>query len=47
MRSMGHPVIYFENTEGGHGGGVTPEQQAEIRALEISYLFRQLESQRR
>ncbi len=42
MRSMGHPVLYFENTEGGHGDGVTPEQRAEIRALETSYLFRKL-----
>ena len=39
---MGHPVLYFENTEGGHGDGVTPEQRIEIRALEISYFFRKL-----
>ena len=36
------PVHYFENTEGGHGSGVTPEQRAKSFALTMSYLFRQL-----
>jgi prolyl oligopeptidase len=42
FRRQGHPVLYFENTEGGHGSGVTPEQQAEVEALQYSYLFRRL-----
>jgi len=42
MASMGMPVRYFENTEGGHGSGVTPAQQAEIQALTMSYLWEKL-----
>lgn len=43
MRAMGHPVLYFENTEGGHGSGVTPEQQATMWALVYSYLWQELQ----
>ncbi len=43
MKAMGHPVLYFENTEGGHGSGVTPEQQATMWALVYSYLWEQLQ----
>ncbi len=42
MRSQGHEVYYFENTEGGHGAGVTPEQRARMLALEYAYLWSQL-----
>lgn len=42
MEAMGHPVLYFENTEGGHGAGVTPEQQALMAAVRTTYLLRQL-----
>ena len=42
MESLGHPVRYFENTEGGHGSGVTPEQQATSMAVTYSYLWDQL-----
>ena len=42
MESMGHDVYYFENVEGGHGSGVTPEQQAESLALTLTYLRNQL-----
>lgn len=42
MMAQGHPLHYFENTEGGHGSGVTPEQRASSFALTMSYLFRQL-----
>ncbi|HEX8298017.1 MAG TPA: prolyl oligopeptidase family serine peptidase, partial [Rubricoccaceae bacterium] len=38
MESMGFPVYYFENTEGGHGAGVTPEQQARTWATVFTYL---------
>lgn len=42
MESMGHPLYYFENVEGGHGSGVTPEQRAESFALTLAYLREQL-----
>ncbi len=42
MQSQGHEVLYFENVEGGHGSGVTPEQQAESLALTFAYLHLQL-----
>ena len=42
MESMGLPFYYFENTEGGHGAGVTNEQRAKSLALTYAYLWKQL-----
>ncbi|MES1161489.1 MAG: prolyl oligopeptidase family serine peptidase, partial [Rhizobacter sp.] len=42
MRDQGHPVLYFENIEGGHGGAADNAQRAHVQALEMSYLWRQL-----
>jgi prolyl oligopeptidase len=42
MLSQGHEVLYYENTEGGHGSGVTPEQRARMEALRYIYLWGQL-----
>ncbi len=42
MESMGIPLYYFENTEGGHGAGVTNAQVARELALTYVYLWRQL-----
>lgn len=42
MEDMGHPVFYFENTEGGHGAGVTNEQRALMSAITYSYLWKEL-----
>lgn len=42
MESMGKPFYYFENTEGGHGSGVTNEQRAKTLALTYAYLWKQL-----
>jgi prolyl oligopeptidase len=42
MESMGYPFYYFENTEGGHGTGVTSEQRAKTIALTYVYLWQQL-----
>ncbi len=42
MESMGIPFYYFENTEGGHGAGVTSAQRAKAVALTYSYLWKQL-----
>ncbi len=42
MLAQGHPVLYYENIEGGHGGAADNEQRAHVQALEFSYLWRQL-----
>lgn len=42
MRSMGLPVLYFENTEGGHAGAATLESRAGLIALEYRYLWEKL-----
>ena len=42
MLSQGHPVLYYENVEGGHGAGVTPEQRAKMTAVRYTYLWTQL-----
>ncbi len=42
MESMGYPFYYFENTEGGHGSGVTSDQRARTIALTYAYLWQQL-----
>jgi len=42
MESMGYPVMYYENVEGGHGSGVTPEQRAKMTAARFTYLWEQL-----
>jgi prolyl oligopeptidase len=42
MEEMGHPFYYFENTEGGHGAGVTNEQRAKMNAVTYTYLWHRL-----
>jgi prolyl oligopeptidase len=42
MEDMGHPFYYFENTEGGHGAGVTNEQRAKMHAITYTYLWERL-----
>ncbi|MBB5192684.1 prolyl oligopeptidase [Silvimonas terrae] len=42
MLEQGHPVFYYENTEGGHGGAADNEQRAHLLALEFGFLWRQL-----
>jgi prolyl oligopeptidase len=42
MLELGHPVYYFENTEGGHGSGAVNEQTARVTALEYAYLWMML-----
>ena len=42
MLDQGHPVLYYENTEGGHGSGVTPEQTARMYAIRYTYLHMML-----
>jgi len=42
MEEMGHPFYYLENTEGGHGAGVTTEQRAKMHALTYGYRWERL-----
>ncbi len=42
MMEQGHPVLYFENTEGGHAAAADHGQKAKMTALEMSYLWKKL-----
>lgn len=42
MLEQGHDVIYFENTEGGHGGAANNAQKANLKSLEYTFLTNQL-----
>ena len=42
MKEQGHDVHYYEYTEGGHGAGSLPEQQAYTWALTYSFFRREL-----
>ncbi len=42
MEAQGHPVYYFENTEGGHGSGAVNKQTARVTALQYAYLWMML-----
>jgi len=34
--------LYYENTEGGHGGAASNKQQAKVQALMFTYLINEL-----
>lgn len=42
MTEQGHDLLYYENTEGGHGGAANNEQSAKLNALIYTYLADQL-----
>jgi len=42
MQSMGYRTYLFENTEGGHGAGVTPEQEALMYTSVYAFLWKEL-----
>ena len=42
LEALGHPVYYFENTEGGHGTGAVNTQTAYVTGLEYAYLWKML-----
>jgi prolyl oligopeptidase len=42
LEAQGHPVYYFENTEGGHASGAVNKQTATVTALEYAYLWMML-----
>lgn len=42
MQEMGHPVLYYENIEGGHSAASNLKQRAELIGLQVVYLMQQL-----
>jgi len=42
FEAYGHPFLYYENTEGGHGAAANQKQSARLSALEYVYFSRQL-----
>jgi len=42
LESQGHPVMLFENREGGHGGAADSAQSAKVNALKLVYLCQKL-----
>jgi prolyl oligopeptidase len=42
MLEQGHDVIYFESSEGGHGGGANLNQLAVTSAMQVVYFLQQL-----
>ncbi|WDI42401.1 prolyl oligopeptidase family serine peptidase [Bremerella sp. P1] len=42
MKKMGHPVLYYENIEGGHAGAADNKQRAFMTALTYEFLKQQL-----
>lgn len=42
MIDMGYPVLYYENTEGGHAASSTNEQRAKSNALNYAYFLMKL-----
>lgn len=42
MLDMGHPVIYYENTEGGHSAAANLKQRAYTDALQAVYMLQKL-----
>jgi prolyl oligopeptidase len=44
MKAQGHDVLYYENTEGGHGMAANNAQSAHMSALAYAFLWKQLRS---
>lgn len=42
MKEQGHDVLYYENTEGGHGGAANNRQAAFMSALAYTFLLQEL-----
>ena len=42
MMEQGHPVMYYENMEGGHAAGANLKQYATMASIEMTYLHRML-----
>ncbi|MGY6636229.1 MAG: prolyl oligopeptidase family serine peptidase [Erythrobacter sp.] len=42
LKELGQPYFYYEDTTGGHSGGVDNEQRAKLQALQFIYLMQRL-----
>ncbi|MFN3989089.1 MAG: prolyl oligopeptidase family serine peptidase [Erythrobacter sp.] len=42
LKELGQPYYYFEDTTGGHSGGVDNDQRAKLQALQFIYLMKRL-----
>jgi prolyl oligopeptidase len=42
LKALGQPYYYFEDTTGGHSGGVDNDQRAKLQALQYVYLMQRL-----
>lgn len=47
MLEQGHPVLYYENVNGGHAGSANLDETAHMNAMEYVYLWRQLAAPKR
>ena len=45
LEALGYPVLFYENTDGGHAAGANLRETARRIALEYTYLFRRLMDQ--
>ncbi len=46
LKELGQPYYYFEDTTGGHSGGVDNDQRAKLQALQFIYLMQRLMDER-
>lgn len=46
LKELGQPYYYFEDTTGGHSGGVDNDQRAKLQALQFIYLMERLMEER-
>ncbi len=42
LESQGHPALYWENIEGGHGAAADLEERVKMRSLQFTYLLEHL-----
>ena len=42
LRELGHPVLYYENKDGGHGRSYNVKDTSLVMALEYTYLYKKL-----
>ncbi len=47
LKELGQEYLYFEDTTGGHSGGVDNEQRAKLQALQYVYLMQRLMDDRK
>ena len=45
LEALGYPVLFYENTDGGHGAAANLKESARRLALEYTYLSRKLKDQ--